>query len=98
MANKFETTRQYNWAGGIKLTTSATSAATGSALGWPEIVVFATADSWITMGVSPTAVANTAGNMLIKAGEKFHLQIDPTHKLAAIQDTAAGAVHIIPVS
>jgi len=99
MANPRElTTRQYNLAAAVKRTTSGTSAATTNAIGYSEVLIFATQDAWITFGTSPTAAADTAGNILLKAGALFHASIDPTHKLAAIQDTTAGSVHIIPTT
>ncbi len=92
------TTRLYDLANAVRRTTSGTSAQTTNAIGAHEIVVFATEDAWITLGTNPTAAADTAGNIFLAAGEKFHLQINPAHKLAAIQDSTAGAVHIIPVN
>jgi hypothetical protein len=99
MARKEElTTRRYNWSAAVKLDTSGTSAQTAAVLGCTEVLVFATEDTWITLSTNPTAAVNTAGNLLLLAGEKFHIQTNPSYKLAAIQDSAAGSVHIVPTT
>ena len=99
MANQRElTTRAYNWAGAERVATGATSAQNADVLGSREILVFATEDTWITFGNDPVAAADTAGNLLLLAGEKYHLQVNPGDKLAAIQDSAAGSLHINPTT
>lgn len=96
--NLNQSTRAYNLPGSVKITTGATSAVTANAVGVSEILVVATAALWFTMDTAPTAAASTAGNIFMAAGEKFHLQVNPGFKVAAIQDSAAGALYVIPVA
>lgn len=98
MQKQEQTTRKYDYANGVRRTSTATSAQTAAVLGVSEILVFATQNAWVKLSADPTAAADTAGNLYLTAGEKFHLQCNPTDKLAAIRDTADGAVHILPVA
>lgn len=90
------TTRNYNYAAAQRVATTAASAQS-AVVGAGEVLLIATAALWIATGTNPTAAKDTAGNMYLGTGEKFHMQIDPSFKIAAIQDTAVGALHIIPV-
>lgn len=93
---KESTTRGYNWSAAVRRTSTATSAQTAAAIGFSEIAIFATQNAWVTFSTNPTAAADTAGNLYLSAGVLYHLQVDSTHKMAAIRDSADGAVHIIP--
>lgn len=92
-----QSTRKYVLANSVKITTGAASAVTTNPVGCSEVLLVATAALWFTTGSAPTAVAATAGNVFMAAGEKFHMQIDPADKIAAIQDAAAGGLYIIPI-
>ncbi len=91
-----QTTRAYDFSTAQKVVTGAASAQSG-ALASNEVLLSATANMYINIGSNPTA-ASTAGNLWLAAGAFFHLQVTPgVDKIAAIQDSAAGALFIIPV-
>lgn len=92
------TTRTPLWATGQVLTTSATSAASTAITG-TEVMISATQDVWIKIGAAtPTAAKDTAGSMFLKAGGPYTFQLTSGHLVAAVQDSAAGKVSILPVA
>lgn len=99
MAIKLEqTTRGYGLTSAQKVSVTSTSAQTTNVVGTSEVVLVATQDMWVTTGTNPTAVADAAGNLYLTAGEKFHMQIAPSHKVAAIRASTDGSLHVIPVA
>lgn len=50
---------------------------------------------FVAAGAAPVATPN---DIPIEAGEKFTLRITSGHKIAALQDTAAGNLNIVPVA
>lgn len=50
---------------------------------------------FVAAGAAPVATTN---DIPIEAGEKFTLRIASGHKIAALQDTAAGNLNIVPVA
>lgn len=92
------TTRLPLWATGQVLTTSATSAASTAITG-TEVMISATQDCWIKIGATtPTAAKDTAGSMFIAKGGPYTFQLTSGHLVAAVQDSAAGKVSILPVA
>lgn len=69
---------------------SAQSAAIASEM----IALYATGDCYINIGSNPTA-SNT--NMFLAAGERLHVVITSGQKVAVIQASAVGTLHITPV-
>lgn len=80
------------------ITTSGTSAQAGVTFNQGRYWVVATVAAWLKVGANPTAVAAAAGNIFLPAGVPIEIVVsDPTQKIAAIQDAAAGKVVICPV-
>lgn len=98
-ANKLEwTTRTPLWATGQVLTTSATSAASTAITG-TEVMISCTQDCWIKIGAAtPTAAKDTAGSMFLAKGGPYTFQMTTGQLVAAVQDSAAGKVSILPVA
>lgn len=93
------TTRQPVWASGQVLTTSTSSAKTTAITG-TEVMISTTQDIWIAIGVQASVVAakDTAGSMFLPKGGPYTFQITSGHGVAAIQDSAAGKVSVLPVA
>lgn len=92
------TTRTPLWATGQVLTTSATSAASTAITG-TEVMISVTQDTWIKIGAAtPTAAKDTAGSMFLAKGGPYTFQMTTGHLVAAVQDSAAGKVSILPVA
>lgn len=90
------TTRRYRYDLRQKLSITATSARS-TAIAAAEVLLHAKAAMHVTVG-DENVVANEAVNTLpLEAGEKFHLQLTPGQFVAAIRDTADGALYIVPV-
>lgn len=98
-ASKLEyTSRTPLWGTGQVLTTSATSTATTAITG-TEVLICTSADIWIKIGAAtPTAALATAGSMFLQKGGPYLFQITSGHMVAAVQDTAAGKVSVLPVA
>lgn len=98
-ASKLEyTTRTPLWATGQVLTTSATSAASTAITG-TEVMISCTQDCWIKIGAAtPTAAKDTAGSMFLAKGGPYTFQMTTDQLVAAVQDSAAGKVSILPVA
>lgn len=90
------TSRQYDWANGLVVASGASSAAS-AALQNREYELVASVDAYVTVGADPTAAADTAGNIFLAAGRPFRFQAVAGDKVAAIQDSTAGVVSILPV-
>lgn len=50
---------------------------------------------YVKAGSSPTATVN---DIPLEAGEKFHLRVTSGHRVAVLQDSAAGSLNIVPVA
>lgn len=79
-----------------RLAYTGTSAQSGAITG-TEVLLHNCGDGrcYIKAASSPTA---TASDIPLEAGEKFHLRITSGHKIAALQDSVAGNLNIIPVA
>lgn len=89
------TTRQYDWANAQVIAAGATSAAS-TAINYNEVMLCATEACCFTVGDAPTATL-LAGSAPLSAGEKFHLQIVPGQKVAAIRfGASSGSLYIVP--
>lgn len=86
VAYKYGESQKVNYTG-----TSAVSAAIDSEM----VSVYATSDCYINAGANPTA---TTSNMFLAAGERLHIVIEEGDKVAAIQATAGGTLHITPAA
>ncbi|MFN3353028.1 MAG: hypothetical protein ACK4Z5_05415 [Brevundimonas sp.] len=90
------TTRRYRYDLRQKLSVAATSGRS-TAIEAAEVLLHAKVAMHVTVGPSDV-VANEATNTLpLEAGEKFHLQLQPGQFVAAIRDTADGALYIVPI-
>ena len=58
------------------------------------IVVYATEDCWIKVGVNPTAAADDGSSVFIPASNYRPFIVEDSHKVAVIQDSAGGDLHI----
>jgi hypothetical protein len=78
------------------VTTSGTSAATGTAFGanTSEIRVVCTQNTWILIGDGTPTATTGAGSTYMPAGVVEYFHVNPGQKLAAIQDSAAGTVNV----
>lgn len=70
---------------------TATSAAS-TVLGSKMVRVVATTNCWITLGTSPTAVADTG--MLLVAGWPERIVVNAGEKIAVLRQTADGVLNI----
>lgn len=92
------TTRTPLWATGQVLTTSATSTASTAITG-TEVMISCTTDTWVKIGAAtPTAAKDTAGSMFLAKGGPYTFQLTSGQLVAAVQDSAAGKVSILPVA
>lgn len=73
----------------------ASASAQSAAITATEVLVHASTRCFIKVAANPTA---TTDDIPLEAGEKFHLRITSGHKIAVLQDTAAGFLNIIPVA
>src|SRR5262245_965890 len=83
-----------NWASGTTVALGAASAQS-SALQARLALVSATQNCWIAAGTNPTA-AKSAGSFYLGAGQIIYVPLQPGWKIAALQDSAAGTLSIIP--
>ena len=88
-----EGTRYY---GAPERVSVSSSSAQSSAINSGEVLLHATTACYVVMGSDPTATTTT-GIPLI-AGEKFHLRVNPGHKVAVIRDTADGYLFVVPAN
>ena len=72
---------------------SAQSASVGS--GTTVVELFATTDCWVSFGASPTAVASPGSSFFLAAGLFKYYGIQPGAKIAVIQESSSGDLHII---
>lgn len=74
------------------------ASALSSAITATEVMLVASAKMYVlpVAGTGTPTVSATTG-IPLEAGEKFHMQIDSGQRIAHIQDTAAGKLHIVPV-
>lgn len=88
-------TRAYG-APAARLAYSGTSAASG-AITASEVLLHNCGDArcYVQAEAAPVATVN---DIPLEPGEKFHLRITSGHKIAAIQDSAAGSLNIVPVA
>ena len=89
-----DTTRRYVTPGQV-ITTSGTSARTTNPVNANEVMLHASTKSFVAIGDS--SVTATAAGIPLEAGEKFHLKLTYGQYVAAIQDSEAGTVSVIPV-
>ncbi len=75
--------------------TSAASAAVQA--GTTRVILTTTADCWVAFGSTPTAVANTTGNIFLPAGvPSYPIAVTPgVTKIAVIQATSVGYLSIV---
>lgn len=87
----------YKWGTNQVVTTSGTSAATTNAVNAQTRVVRlkATEDMHIAFAVSPTA---TTSDPILTGGETEYVDITPGNKVAGIQVTTAGKLHVTEVT
>jgi hypothetical protein len=85
-----------NWAGGQVVALGATSAQS-PALQARLAAVSASQNCWISAGANPTA-AKAAGSFYLGTGQIMYVPLQPGWKIAALQDSAAGTLSIIPCS
>lgn len=95
-------TRQYDWFNGLRqATTSASTAATAlPSLGISREVMFhASSRCFVRMGDSGVIAATAgAGQMVVEAGERFHIRIPTgTTHFRVIRDTADGFLNVVAV-
>lgn len=74
------------------------ASALSTAIAATEVMLVASAKMYVlpVAGTGTPTVSATTG-IPLEAGEKFHLQIESGQRIAHIQDTAAGKLHIVPV-
>ena len=72
------------------VTVGAASVATTNTVNANAVLLCSTTNCWIAFGTSPTAVKPTI--FYLPANVVMALQCDPSHKVAAIQDTAGGSL------
>lgn len=87
-------TRGYS-AGAARLAYAGASAQS-AAIAASEVMLHncGTARCYVAAGANPAATVN---DIPLEAGEKFHLRITSGHKIAALQDSAAGNLNLVPV-
>lgn len=88
-------TRSYGTAA-TRLAYSGTSAQSGTITG-TEVLLHNCGDGrcYVKAASNPTATVN---DIPLEPGEKFHMRITSGHKIAALQDDAAGNLNIVPVA
>ena len=70
------------------------TSAQSSAVDCTMIGLFATQDCWIVFGSNPTAASNNGSCRFLPGGIQFHFRIKDGDKIAVIQDSASGDLHI----
>ena len=93
--NRRGVTRVYDYANGQKVAVGASSVQS-SAVNSDEILVHSDVACFINVGSNPTA-ADSAGNLPLAAGEKFHLRVEPGQLVAVIMSSSSGSLYILPV-
>ncbi len=78
-----------------KIAVSGTSAQSAAIVG-EAVSLYASGDCWVAVGANPTAAATAGANVFIPAGMFIDLPWRSGEKLAAIQDSAAGSLHVYP--
>jgi hypothetical protein len=64
------------------------------AAGSKVVRVVATSNCWIVFGVNPTAAATSGNGSYVPAGAIELWRVTPGHRVAVIQDSAAGTLSI----
>lgn len=92
------TSRVPVWASGQHVVTSATTAKTAAITG-TEVLISLSTDAYINIGTQASVVATKgAGSMFLKAGGPYLFQITSGQGVAAIMDTTAGVMSVLPVA
>ena len=73
--------------------TSAQSSAVG--VNTRLVQLFATEDCWVVFGTNPTAAVNDGSSFFLPGGIFLYYGISGSAKIAAIQDSTSGYLHII---
>lgn len=89
--------QSYNTAAAQVVSYTATSAASGAAIGAGGVRLCATSACWVRFGASPTAEA-AALNFLLPANTPIELACKATDKVAAIRDAADGKLSVLPIA
>lgn len=81
------------------VTATAASFSAGMVAGSSQFWRFvSTTNCWILQGATPTAVANTVGNMLVPAGQEVYLDGRNGADVSVVRDTADGHASLTPVT
>jgi hypothetical protein len=96
MSRYDDSTRMYNSSSGQLLTTSGSSSRSTAILA-DEVMLHASAKLWFRVGDNNVTASATATSIPLEAGEKFHIRILSGQFVAAIQDSEAGTLSIVPV-
>lgn len=98
--NKLETTTRLPiWASGQHVVVGASTAKSSALTGATEVMVSLSTDAYIRIGPQGSVVATKGANsMFLKAGGPYTFQCSATDGVAAIQDTAAGVMSVVPVA
>jgi len=88
------------WSSGQVVASGATSVASAVFDSQLDTVVelCATADCWIAVAASPTAVSAGAGCMFVSGGRVRQVYVPQSQKIAAIQAQTVGSVALIPAA
>jgi hypothetical protein len=77
---------------------TSTSSVSTSTLKYGDVVLYATSDCYINMGVSSPVAAKAAGNIFVPAGSFLELVTYPGDYVSAIGDSAAGTLMVYPTT
>lgn len=72
-----------------------TSAASTNAIPANSVLLYATQDCYVVFGTSPTA---TTSGFFVAKGQYISVAIPSASKVAAIQDSAAGKLFVVPLN
>ena len=78
-----------------KISVSGTSAQSNALQSGTTLVrIFCTTDAWLAFGSNPTAVANDGLSYFLPAGIQDFIGVTGSTKIAVIQDSTSGSLHI----